>query len=302
VDQLTGAISTSSFKRFFTSLAGEWNDEELEDVIAILLWLGLCYKGNNDKIFIPALIPRRGTPGGPWGLHAKVEQRGSQWVMGFSVRHKEGEVGLAPISLWHRFQVDLAQSLKFESELPDGDFVADKYFMTFLKDYMHVMISVDAHLDKPTFEEISIFVKPSLETDGLDDIQRKQFQVDLADDLMERLLELWTKYCPGVEYVTKVVWPWPAFGSRPENMEDRNLDVEKIKKYVQKHGMGRRTQWLVDSRDSLIWDQLLCTKDKTKYTSAQNSGFKAHAQKVFCSLETFYFLLVRNFFLQGQEA
>jgi hypothetical protein len=256
-------------------LAGEWTDKQVDDIRAILLWLGLCYKGNDEKLFIPALIPKRGIPMAPWRLQDKAEYRGNQWVMGFSVRHKEAEVALAPISPWHRFQVDVAQSLW----LPDSDFVADKYFMTFVKDYMNVMIEVDADVDKSTFEEISIFVKPSFNRDVLAAAQRRQCQVDLADAYVERLLELWSLHCPGVQYATKVVWPWPAAGSRPRDLVDRNRDVEEVKQWVEKHGMGRKMQWLVGS-ESIIEEQLLSTKDKKLFLSSKSSEIQCHALQV----------------------
>ncbi|CAM6115771.1 unnamed protein product [Calypogeia fissa] len=51
-----GSISRSEFKEFFRYSGGEWNDSQFEDLLAILLWSGLCYQGRDQRLYIPALI------------------------------------------------------------------------------------------------------------------------------------------------------------------------------------------------------------------------------------------------------
>ncbi|CAM6126719.1 unnamed protein product [Calypogeia fissa] len=263
VDEVTGSISISAFKEFFKS---RWSDKEVEKLITILLWLGLCYKGNEENLFIPSLIDKNGKPGDPWQSQSAYEDGADQWVMGFSIEHKQSEMTLAPMSLWHRFQVQLAQTSRFTQEVMDNDFVAGKYFMTITIDYMYVLIQVDASEQMPTFREISFFVKPKFKNEVLDPHERKQRQVDLADNLVELLLGLWDDICGGVEYVRKVVWPWPSSQSRPEYIVDRNVDVAEVKRFVQMHGMGRRMQWTVGDDSAITGaiteDQLLSTNDK----------------------------------------
>ncbi|CAM6117562.1 unnamed protein product [Calypogeia fissa] len=263
VDEVTGSISISAFKEFFQS---RWSDEEVETLITILLWLGLCYKGNEENLFIPSLIDKNGKPGDPWQSQSAYDDGGDQWVMGFSIEHKQSEMTLAPMSLWHRFQVQVAQTSRFTQEVMDNDFVAGKYFMTITIDYMYVLIKVDASEQMPTFHEISFFVKPKFKNEALDPHQRKQRQVDLADNLVELLLGLWDDICGGVEYVRKIVWPWPSFQFRPEYIVDRNVDVAKVKRLVQMHGMGRKMQWTVGDDSAITGaiteDQLLSTNDK----------------------------------------
>ncbi|CAM6129508.1 unnamed protein product [Calypogeia fissa] len=208
VDGATGSISSLEFKEFYKN---RWSDKEFEHLISILLWLGLCYKGKDENIFIPSLIDTpidtKGKPGDTWQSQGLYEDEEEQWVMGFSIEHKKSEMTLAPMSLWHRFQVVLAQTLKFNGEVPGNDFVAGKYFTAFKVDDMTVRIEVDATEKIPTFREFSIFVKPlSRKKDKLDAHERKQQQVDLADYLVNILLGLWDDTCGGIEYVCKVVW------------------------------------------------------------------------------------------------
>ncbi|CAM6129533.1 unnamed protein product [Calypogeia fissa] len=210
VNSTTGSISIAGFKKFFKSSLGKWSYSEFEGLITILLWLGLCYK-DRENLFIPSLIAEDGTPGYPWGPHTFHKDREDQWVMGFSIEHHKTELTLAPIALWHRYQVGLAQTPKFNWQFADHDFVADKYFVTFNVDFMNVLIKVNANQGSPTFDDISIFVMPLLEKrDHLEGNDRRQRQVDLANDLVEILLKLWHEICPGVEYLHRVVWPWPV--------------------------------------------------------------------------------------------
>ncbi|CAM6117556.1 unnamed protein product [Calypogeia fissa] len=268
VDETTGSISISEFKKFFKS---DWSEKDFENLIAILLWLGLCYKGNEENVFIPSLIDKNAKPRDLWQSQRTYEDGEDQWVMGFSIEHMESERTLAPMSLWHRFQVQLGQTSRFTTELLDNDFVAGKYFMTFTVDYMAVLIEADATEDIPTFHEVSIFVKPKLRKDDLDAHERKQRQVDLANDLVDVLLGLWDDICGGVQYVRKVVWPWPSSQSKPDYILDRNVEVGKLKKLVQMHGMGRKMHWTVGHHSLITEDQLLSTKDKTNVIqSAKN--------------------------------
>ncbi|CAM6117592.1 unnamed protein product [Calypogeia fissa] len=268
VDPTTGSISMPDFKRFFKS---RWSAKNCEYLIAVLLWLGLCYKGKEENVFIPSLIDKNGEHGDPWQSHSAHGDEEEQWVMGFSIEHKTSEMTLAPMSLWHRFQVQVAQTPKFNGEVPDNDFVAGKYFMTFTVEYMNVLIEVNAKEDIPTFDAISIFVKPKFRKEALDRNERKQFQVNLADDLVEILLGLWDDICGGVEYVQRVVWPWPVSQSRPTDGQNKNVEVAQVKKWVQMHGMGRTMQWTVGSDGTLAEDQLLSTRDKKNVIlSAQN--------------------------------
>ncbi|CAM6126723.1 unnamed protein product [Calypogeia fissa] len=112
VDELTGSISISAFKDFFQSRS-RWNDDEVENLITILLWLGLCYKGKENQLFIPSLIDKDGKPGDQRQPQSAYEDGGDSWVMGFSIEHKRSEMTLAPMSLWHRFQVQVAQTSRF---------------------------------------------------------------------------------------------------------------------------------------------------------------------------------------------
>ncbi|CAM6117646.1 unnamed protein product [Calypogeia fissa] len=229
VNRTTGSILISDFKEFFRSSVGEWNESQFDDLITILLWLGLCYNGRDQNVFIPALINENGELGDPWQPESMNEHGKGQWVMGFSVKHKSCEMTLAPMSLWHRFQVELAQTEKFNGEVLDNDFIAGKNFMTFAVDYMNVHITVDAKEDIPTFDEISIFVKP-ISIDKWSGDRRKQRQVDLANDLLQILLGLWDRVCPRVQYLCRVVWPWPASQPRPRDKQGRNMEVAKVKK------------------------------------------------------------------------
>ncbi|CAM6117654.1 unnamed protein product [Calypogeia fissa] len=268
VDETTGSISLSDFEQFFKS---RWSAKTFEDLIAILLWLGLCYKGKEGNVFIPALIDKNGKPGDPWLSKSPYAAGEEEWVMGFSIEHQKNEITLAPMSLWHRFQVELAQTPKFNGEFPDNDFVAGKYFMTFTVEYMHVLIEVDAKEDIPTFDEISIFVKPKFSKEEVHHMERKQHQVNLADNLVNVLLELWDDICGGVQYSHKVVWPWPVSQSRPAYKNSRNVEVAQVKKRLQMHGMGRKMQWTVGHDSAITEDQLLSTRDKTHgIQSAQN--------------------------------
>ncbi|CAM6126676.1 unnamed protein product [Calypogeia fissa] len=229
VNRTTGSILISDFKEFFRSSVGEWNESQFDDLITILLWLGLCYNGREQNVFIPALINENGELGDPWQPESMNEHGKGQWVMGFSVEHKSCEMTLAPMSLWHRFQVELAQTEKFNGEVLDNDFITGKTFMTFAVDYMNVHITVDAKEDIPTFDEISIFVKP-ISIDKWSGDRRKQRQVDLANDLLQILLGLWDRVCPTVEYLCRVVWPWPASQPRPRDKQGRNVEVAEVKK------------------------------------------------------------------------
>ncbi|CAM6126727.1 unnamed protein product [Calypogeia fissa] len=262
VDELTGSISISAFKDFFQSRS-RWNDDEVENLITILLWLGLCYKGKENQLFIPSLIDKDGKSGDQWQPRSTYEDGGDSWVMGFSIEHKRSEMTLAPMSLWHRFQVQVAQTSRFTEEVLDNDFVAGKYFMTITIDYMYVLIQVDATENIPTFHQISFFVTPGpFRNEGLDPHERKQRQVDLAGNLVELLLGLWDDICGGVEYVHKVVWPWPSSQPRPEHIVDRNVEVAEVKRLVQMHGTGRKMQWTVGNGSEITEDQLLSTTDK----------------------------------------
>ncbi|CAM6117610.1 unnamed protein product [Calypogeia fissa] len=269
VDPTTGSISMSDFKRFFKS---RWSAKNCEDLIAILLWLGLCYKGNlEENVFIPSLIDKNVEPGDPWQSQSAHQDAEEQWVMGFSIEHKKSEMTLAPMSLWHRFQVQVAQTPKFNGEVPDNDFVAGKYFMTFTAEYMNVLIEVNAKEDIPTFDVISIFVKPKFRNEELDRNERKQCQVNLADGLVEILLGLWDGICGGVEYVHRVVWPWPVSQFKATDKQSRNVEVAEVEKWVKMHGMGRKMQWTVGRDSSITEDQLLSTKDKRNVVlSAEN--------------------------------
>ncbi|CAM6083561.1 unnamed protein product [Calypogeia fissa] len=249
-----GSISISEFKEFFRYSSGEWTDLDFTDLIAILLWSGLCYQGRDQRLYIPALIADSGKP--VW----KLDHREDQWVMGFIIEHQKSAMALAPIALWHRFQVELGQASRFNGS-QDNAFHNGRYFITFSVDYMSVLIEVRVDQGSPTFDDISIFVKPLWKKDDLDGRERKQRQVDLAKELVEVLLaKVWDKVCPGVEYVERVVWPWPACQPRPK-VPERNLEVVEVKKLVAEHGVEKKMQILIGC-ESITGDQLLCTKEK----------------------------------------
>jgi hypothetical protein len=114
--------------------------------------------------------------------------------------------------------------------------------VNFIVDYIDVLIECDANFEKPTFELISILVKPRFQREEMDGVERKQCQVDLADELVERLLKLWYEMCPRVEYVQKVISPWLASYSRPPDNPSRSVELVELKKwvteYVKKDAVG----------------------------------------------------------------
>ncbi|CAM6123077.1 unnamed protein product [Calypogeia fissa] len=248
-----GSISISEFQEFFRYSPGEKTDLEFRDLIAILLWLGLCYKGRDQRLYIPALIPQIEKP--VW----RFNHTRDQWVMGFIIEHQKSATALAPIALWHRFQVELALVSRFNGS-QDNAFQNGRYFTTFSVDYMHVLIEVSVDQGSPTFDDISIFVKPLWKEDDLDGQERKQRQVELAKELVEILLtNVWVKVCPGVEYLERVVWPWPACQPRPKVVHGTNLDVAEVKRWIEEHGVEQKMQRQVGS-DAITGEQLLSAK------------------------------------------
>ncbi|CAM6084130.1 unnamed protein product [Calypogeia fissa] len=245
-----GSISISEFQEFFRYSPG---DLEFRDLIAILLWLGLCYQGRDQRLYIPALIPQIEKP--VW----KFDHTQDEWVMGFIIEHQNSATALAPIALWHRFQVELALASRFNGR-QDNAFHNGRYFTSFSVDYMHVLIEVSVDQGSPTFDDISIFVKPLWKKDDLDGQERKQRQVDLAKELVEILLtNVWVKVCPGVEYLERVVWPWPACQPRPKVVHGTNLDVAEVKRWIEEHGLEKKMQRQVGS-DAITGEQLLSAK------------------------------------------
>jgi hypothetical protein len=175
--------------------------------------------------------------------------------MGFSVKYRRTEVALAPISLWHRYQVNLTQDSRFDHvERLDNGIVADKYFVQVTVDYMHVLIECDANFEKPTFEVISIFVKPQSQREELDRDKRKQCQVDLADNLVGETSQAlvrdvsrcWVRAQSHLALASKLF--------KTSRQSKSSVELAELKKRVTEYGLGRKMQWVVGHGDVVMED------------------------------------------------
>ncbi|KAG6545988.1 hypothetical protein Mapa_012650 [Marchantia paleacea] len=244
-----GSISLKTLHLFLQQNLGT---EPVSWVVAMLMCLGLCYRGGvgNDRVLVPALIKKDDMD--RWEKCGVREATACQWVMGRSLTLMDSAKTALPAALFRRLQVSLARDPGCES------YTASKSSTNFNIRRMSVLLQFDVS-EKDPEERIDILVKPLGLMDDDPGSVRKQ-QLNVIEDIMDKLEPISIFCCPGVQFHRKVIKPWSTATSTP-SMKDRTLkSVEFFKKKVEEQGLGSYSNWYIDGQ-CLRYDDLLSAED-----------------------------------------
>ncbi|CAM6101787.1 unnamed protein product [Calypogeia fissa] len=174
-----GSIALKELKTYFHHLLHD--RQQVADIVAILLRLGICYMAGSDRVLIPALISDLGNdnPTGFWAQSEMLEAR-DQWVMGYCLKVQYRITTLLPITVFRGLQVELAQDPMCGAV--DSAYKAGKFNITFGTNGMAVLVEFSAHDQDPDLEDrVDILVRPlvSREYDTSNE-KRRELQVELA--------------------------------------------------------------------------------------------------------------------------
>ncbi|KAG6557442.1 hypothetical protein Mapa_000714 [Marchantia paleacea] len=237
-----GSVSLAALQAY---LPRQLNDElQVQEVVAMVLRLGLAYKIGEDDIFIPALMETDEIPS-YWELRIP-----DQWVMGFALAVADSETSLLPITIFRQLQVELARNLDFGGR-SDSHFAAGRNLITFKHKGMAVMVQYDAD---PT-NRLDVLVRPLLR------VANRRGQVNLAHALVKIMVQISGRCCPGVRLEWRVVEPWNAEEGL-KAMEQRNVrtSVAEVKCWVKRDGIGQPTSMVVQN-EVIFGDMLLSDND-----------------------------------------
>lgn len=241
-----------SLKRLHLFLQQNLGTEPESWVVTMLMCLGLCYRGgvHNDRVLVPALIKTDDMD--RWEKCGVREAAARQWVMGRSLTLKDSAKTALPAALFRQLQVSLAREAECES------YTASKSSSNFNFRKMSVLLQFDVS-EKDPEERIDILVKPLGLMDDDPASVRKQ-QLNVIEDIMDKLEPIGIFCCPGVQFHRKVILPWSTATSTP-SMKDRILKpVDFFIKKVEEEGLGSCSNWCVDGQ-YVRYDDLLSAED-----------------------------------------
>lgn len=233
-----GSVALRDLEDHFRHL-GLGDEEQVSDIVAMLLRLGICYMAGDQRVFIPALISDKvlegnQNPKGFWrdSGHSGMLVVRDQWVMGYSLKVQYKTTTLLPIAVFRRLQVELAQDPMCAAA--DSKYTAGKFTITFGTNGMAVLVEFRANEEDPNLEDrVDILVRPLVSRDH-DRSERRRLQVELANLILEKFVSLAETWSPGVDFERLVVKPWcTAEGMLPIGDRIVTLSVEGVKGRVQ---------------------------------------------------------------------
>ncbi|CAM6101789.1 unnamed protein product [Calypogeia fissa] len=243
-----GSIALRDLKLYFRHTLHD--SQQVKDIVAILLRLGICYMAGPERVLIPALINDQGNyyPTGSWSL-SEMQEAGDQWVMGYCLKVQYKTTTLLPIAVFRRLQVALAQDEMW-------DYKAGKFNITFGTNAMAVLVEFSAHEQDPSLEDrVDILVRPLARKEFDTSNEKRRLQVELAHLILEKFVSLAETWSPGVEFVRSVMKPWcTAKGTLPMEQRIVTVSVEDVKSRVQ--AGQTTTAWAVGGEPVYLIDLL----------------------------------------------